>query len=177
MKLSVLCLFCVIIPSWTQEDYCWPHNIQVCRHFLVSSLVTASVLFGYFGFGYCMFNFVGVWNCRNWKVSPLQSLKFAIFLVILVIFISHWENSKPPLQNKCRLRRDCVRVPVRILRSGDAGDPSQYSARSAYRLSQPNGLLWVSSGGYCRVDQSDIDKSSIITRIRKVLLKNYLPSV
>ena len=38
------------------------------------------------------------------KVSPLQSLKFAIFLVILVIFTSDWENSKPPLQNKCRLR-------------------------------------------------------------------------
>ena len=179
MKLSVFCLFCVIIPSWTQEDYCWPHNIQVCRHFLVSSLVTASVLFGYFGFGYCMFNFVGVWNCRNWKSQPSSKFKICNFPChpYHLHFTLGWENSKPPLQNKCRLRRDCVRVPGRILRSGDAGDPSQYSARSAYRLSQPNGLLWVSSGGYCWVDQSDIDKSSIITRIRKVLLKNYLPSV
>ena len=116
------------------------------------------------------------------KVSPLQSLKFAIFLVILIIFISHWAGriQNPHFRTSADWDltwRDCVRVPARILRSGDAGDPSQYSARSAYRLSQPNGLLWVSSGGYCWVDQSDIDKSSIITRIRKVLLKNYLPSV
>ena len=79
MKLSVLCLLCVIIPSWTQEDYCWPHDIQVCRHFLVSSLVTASVLFGYFGFGYCMFNFVGVWNCRNLKSQPSSKFKICNF--------------------------------------------------------------------------------------------------
>ena len=70
-------------------------------HFI---LVTASVPpFRFFGFGYCMFNFVGE-IAEIEKVSPLQSFKFAIFLVILVIFISHWENSKPPLQNKCRFR-------------------------------------------------------------------------
>ena len=69
-------------------------------HFI---LVTAQVPFGYFGFGCCMFNFVGE-IAEIEKVSPPQSFKFAIFLVILVIFISHWENSKPPLQNKCRFR-------------------------------------------------------------------------
>ena len=106
MKLSVFCLFIVIIPSWTQEDYCWPHNIQVCRHFLVSSLVTASVLFGYFGFGYCMFNFVGVWNCRNWKSQPSSKFKICNFPChpYHLHFTLGWENSKPPLQNKCRLR-------------------------------------------------------------------------
>ena len=106
MKLSVFCVFCVIIPSWTQ-DYCWPHNIQVCRHFLVSSLVTASVLFGYFGCGYCMFNFVGeIWNCRNWKSQPSSKFKICNFPChpYHLHFTLGWENSKPPLQNKCRLR-------------------------------------------------------------------------
>ena len=177
MKLSVSCLFCVIIPSWTQEDYCWPHDIQVCRHFLVSSLRIFWIWILHVQLCWCL------------KLQKLK--KSALFKVLNLQFSLSSLSSLSSSFHTGRIQnphfrtsadwdltwRDCVRVPARILRSGDTGDPSQYSARSAYRLSQPNGLLWVSSGGYCWVDQSDIDKSSIITRIRKVLLKNYLPSV
>ena len=80
MKLSVLCLFCVIIPSWTQ-DYCWPNDIQVCRLFLVSSLYSCHS-FGsvrIFWIWILHVNFVGVWNCRNWKSQPSSKFKICNF--------------------------------------------------------------------------------------------------
>ena len=191
MKLSVFCLLCVLWPSHpeprhrqgrAQEDYCWPHNTQVCRHFLVSSLYSCHSI----GYRFRS-DFSDLDTACSILLAKLQKLKKSTLFKVLNLQFSLSSLSSsfhtgriqnPHFRTSADLDltwRDCVRVPGRILRSGDTRDPSQYSARSAYRLSQPNGLLWVSSGGYCWVDQSGIDKSSIITRIRKVLLRNYLP--